>query len=89
MSISWPQALAWRMRRQLLDPVGTGSAADVVRRLGAVPAQHDAAAELAVRAGATVPAGRRRPRPGRRPAHQTFAFRGAVHLMTPRTAAPT
>ncbi len=36
------------MRRQLLDPVGTGSVVDVVRRLGAVPAWPDAAMELAV-----------------------------------------
>ena len=38
------------MRRQFLDPVGTESVEGVVRRLGAVPAQPDAAAELAVRA---------------------------------------
>ena len=58
VSITWSQALAWRLRRQLLDPVGTESVAGVVRRLGAVPAQLDAAAELAVRAR------RERSRPG-------------------------
>ena len=47
MPISWSRALAWRMRRHLLDPVGTKSVAAVVRRLGAVPAQSDASAELA------------------------------------------
>jgi hypothetical protein len=31
MPISWSQALAWRMRRHLLDPVGTESVAGVVR----------------------------------------------------------
>jgi hypothetical protein len=84
MSRSWSQALAWRMRRQLLEPIGTDSAAGVVRRLGAVPAQVDAAAELAVRAR------RRRSRPGevaRAVAEgdiiKTFAFRGATHLLTP------
>ena len=84
MSISWSQALAWRMRRQLLDPVGTESVAGVVRRLGAVPAQPDAAAELAVRAR------RQRSRSGevaRALAEgriiKTFAFRGATHLLTP------
>jgi Winged helix DNA-binding domain len=84
MSISWSQALAWRMRRHLLDPVGTESVAGVVRRLGAVPAQLDAAAELAVRAR------RARSRPGevaRALAEgriiKTLAFRGASHLMTP------
>jgi hypothetical protein len=72
------------MRRQLLDPVGTESVAGVVRRLGAVPAQLDAAAELAVRTR------RARSRPGevaRALAEgriiRTFAFRGATHLMTP------
>jgi hypothetical protein len=72
------------MRRHLLDPVGTESVAAVVRRLGAMPAYPDAAAELAVRA--------RRPRS--RPGEvvqalaegriiKTFAFRGASHLLTP------
>ena len=72
------------MRRQLLDPVGTESVEGVVRRLGAVPAQLDSAAELAVRTR------RQRSRPGevaRALADgriiKTFAFRGATHLMTP------
>jgi hypothetical protein len=84
MSISWAQALAWRMRRQLLDPVGTESVAGVVGRLGAVPAQSDASAELAVRSR------RQRSRSGevaRALAEgqiiKTFAFRGATHLLTP------
>lgn len=82
-SVTWPQALAWRMRQQLLDPVGTTSAADVVRRLGAVPAPSDAAAELAVRAR------RRTSRPGEVAEAlsegtlvKTFAFRGATHLLS-------
>ncbi len=82
--LSWSQALAWRMRRQLLDPVGTDSVAGVVHRLGAIPAQLDASAELAVRAR------RERSRPGevaRALAEgqiiKTFAFRGATHLLTP------
>lgn len=84
VSLSWSVALAWRMRRQLLDPVGSESVADVVRRLGVVPAQPDAAAELAVRVR------RQRSRSGEvaRALAQgriikTFAFRGATHLMTP------
>jgi len=72
------------MRQQLLDPVGNESVAGVVRRLGAVPAQREAAAELAVRAR------RQRSRLGE-VAHalaegriiNTYAFRGATHLMTP------
>ena len=85
MSLSWSRALAWRMRQQLLDPVGNESVAGVVRRLGSIPAQFDAAAELAVRAR------RERSRSGevaRALAEgriiKTFAFRGATHLMTPQ-----
>lgn len=84
VSLSWSGALAWRMRQQLLDPVGTESVAGVVRRLGAVPAQDDTAAELAVGAR------RLRSRSGevaRALAEgqiiKTFAFRGATHLLTP------
>jgi hypothetical protein len=75
------------MRRQLLDPIGTESVAGVVARLGAVSAQPDAAAELAVRLRRTssrsgevaraLAAGR---------IIKTFAFRGATHLMTPEDA---
>jgi Winged helix DNA-binding domain len=82
--VSWSQALAWRLRRQLLDPVGSESVAGVVRRLTAVPAQFDDAAELAVRTR------RRRSRSGEVARAlvegrviKTFAFRGATHLLTP------
>ena len=84
MSLSWSRALAWRMRQQLLDPVGTESVVGVVRRLGAIPAQSDAAAEHAVRAR------RERSRSGEVARAlvegrimKTFAFRGATHLLTP------
>ena len=53
VALTWAGALAWRLRRHLLDPVGTGSVADVVGRLGAVPAWPDAAAELAIGARRT------------------------------------
>jgi hypothetical protein len=33
-SVKWTQALAWRMQRQLLNPVGSETVAGVVRRLG-------------------------------------------------------
>lgn len=49
VSVTWAQALAWRMERALLDPVGSESVAGVVRRLGAVLAIDDSLAELAVR----------------------------------------
>ena len=48
-SVTWAQALAWRMGRQLLDPVGSESVPGVVRRLGAVLSMDESLAELAVR----------------------------------------
>jgi hypothetical protein len=84
ISLDWSQALAWRLRRQSLDPIGTESVEGVVRVLGAVQAQFDAAAELAVRT-------RREQSHSGEVARaladgriiKTFAFRGASHLMTP------
>ena len=82
--VTWPQALAWRLRRQLLEPIGGESVAAVVRRLGSVPAQSESGAELAVRAR------RQRSRQGevaRALADgaliKTYAMRGATHLLTP------
>jgi hypothetical protein len=84
MAITWAQALAWRMQRQLLEPVGHESVAGVVRRLGAVPAKDEALAELAVRLR------RARSRPGelaRALADGTvvkaYAFRGGTHYLSP------
>ena len=84
MSISWSQALAWRMRRHLLEPIGSQSAAGVVRRLGAVLAMDESLAELAIRARRT------RSRSGELAQAlaegrviKTFAFRGATHYLSP------
>lgn len=84
MSITWAQALSWRLRRHLLDPVGDGSVPDVVRRLGAVPAWPGDLAELAIRAR------RKRSQAGEvaqalaaGEVIKTYAFRGATHLLTP------
>ncbi len=87
MGVTWPIALAWRLRRHLLAPVGTGSVVDVVRQLGPVPAWPDAAAEWTIGAR----------RSGGRDGDATlalaggdvvkvFAFRGATHLATPDDA---
>ena len=90
VSIGWSQALAWRMRRHLLEPVEKESIAGVVARLGAVPAMDDGLAELAVRMR------RARSRPGdvaRALAEgriiKSFAFRGRRTTSHPRTVAPT
>ena len=47
--VSWDQALAWRLKRQMLDPAPALSADEVVRRLGGVQAQVASSAELAIR----------------------------------------
>ncbi len=83
-SVTWARALAWRLGRQLLDPIGSKSVADVVRRLGAVLSMDESLAELAVRT--------RRPtsRPGELAAAlangeviKAFAFRGSMHYLSP------
>lgn len=87
MALTWAQALGWRMRRQLLDPVGSGSVADVVEQLGAIPAWPDAAAELAIgarRSGGRSGDASRALAAGK--LVKVFAFRGATHLMTPQDA---
>lgn len=83
-SATWAQALAWRMERQLLDPVGCESTEGVVRRLGAVLAMEESLAELAIRTRRTSS------RPGQlaRAAAEgkvikVFAFRGSMHYLTP------
>ena len=83
-TVTWQQALAWRMHRQLLDPIGRPPVAGVVRRLCGVQAQVASTAELAVRVR------RERSRPGEvnRALSEgriikTWAMRGALHLLTP------
>jgi hypothetical protein len=84
MSITWSQALSWRMQRHLLEPVGSDSIAGVVRRLGAVLAMDQSLAELAVGARRT------RSRTGElAEAHaegrviKSYAFRGSMHYLSP------
>ena len=84
VSITWGQALGWRMERHLLDPVGSASVADVVRRLGAVLSMDESLAELAVRARRTTS------RPGELMEAlaegrviKVFAFRGSMHYLSP------
>ena len=87
MAVTWAEVLGWRMRRQLLDPVGTGSVTDVVERLGA-------GARLAGPghgAGDRGPSYRRTAGDAARALAakevvKVYAFRGATHLMTPQDA---
>jgi DNA-binding transcriptional ArsR family regulator len=84
VSVSWAQALAWRMERQLLEPIGSESAAGVVTRLGAVLSMDESLAELAVRTRCTAS------RPGQLAKAlaegtviKAFAFRGSMHYLSP------
>jgi len=83
-SVTWSQALAWRMERHLLDPVGSESVADVVRRLGAVLSMDESLAELSVRSRRETS---RRGELARALAEgtviKTFAFRGSMHYLSP------
>src|SRR5262245_56717712 len=83
MTISWSQALGWRLRRQLLEPVGTESVEAVVARLGAVPAMDAGLAELAVRTrcARSEPGDLARALDDGRVV-KSFAFRGATHYLS-------
>jgi hypothetical protein len=83
-SITWAQALAWRMGRQLLDPVGSESVAGVVCRLGAVPSMDESLAELAVRTRrATSRSGELAAALADGEVIKVFAFRGSMHYLCP------
>jgi hypothetical protein len=49
LRITWRQALAWRLQRHLLEPVGALPVEQVVARLCGVQAQVASSAELAIR----------------------------------------
>ncbi|HET8617139.1 MAG TPA: winged helix DNA-binding domain-containing protein [Actinomycetales bacterium] len=83
-SVTWAQALAWRLERHLLEPIGSESVAGVVRRLGAVLSMDESLAELAIRTR------RQQSRPGELAAAlangeviKVFAFRGSMHYLSP------
>jgi len=85
--VTWDQALAWRMRRQLLDPVAERSVADVVRRLCGIQAQVASYAELGIRVRRTAS----KPGDVARALAQgriikTWAMRGTLHLVAPEEA---
>jgi len=85
--VTWSQALAWRMRRHFLDPVGDEPVATVVRRLCGVQSQVASYAELCVRVR------RKSSKPGEVARAlsegriiKTWAMRGTLHLLTPEDA---
>ena len=83
-SVTWPQALTWRLRRHHLDPVDAASAHDVVRDLCGIQAQVASSAEQAIHVR------RATHDPDEVPAAlaagtllKTWAMRGTLHLLTP------
>lgn len=83
ISVTWPQVLAWRLKRQFVDPATGPDAVSVVRRLTGVQAQVASSAELAVAVRHAAP------RPGEidgalwqdRTLVKTWTARGTLHLV--------
>ena len=87
MTLTWEQVLAWRLRRQLLDPRGGVDAVGVVGRLCGVQAQVASAAELAVAVRQADPApGALAAALGERRLVKAWAMRGTLHLLPPAEA---
>jgi hypothetical protein len=82
-AVTWEQALAWRVRRQLLETPGPDAATEVVRRLAGVQAQVASAAELAVavRQATWRPEELQRALWEDRTLVKTWAMRGTLHLL--------
>ncbi|MFI0448511.1 winged helix DNA-binding domain-containing protein [Actinomadura sp. 6N118] len=82
-SVTWGQVLAWRMRRQLLEPAGDLPAVEVARRLAGVQAQVASSAELAVAVRQATPAPGEVPKAlwDERSLIKTWAMRGTLHLL--------
>lgn len=80
-TLTWPQVLAWRMRRQFLDPVGGASAVEVTRRLAGVQAQVASAADLAVAVRGAAAAEVGQALWDERTLVKTWAMRGTLHLL--------
>src|SRR6476620_2430505 len=81
---TWPQALAWRIERQLLDPTRPVSASEVVRRLGAVLSMDESLADLAVSTrSATARPGDLATALADGTVIKAFAFRGSMHYLAP------
>ncbi|MCP2335603.1 winged helix DNA-binding domain-containing protein [Actinomadura rupiterrae] len=79
-TVTWAQALAWRMRRQHVEAPDGGSAADVARRLAGVQAQVASAADLAVRIRQGEPSGTA-DAVASGTLVKTWAMRGTLHLL--------
>ncbi|EAP99108.1 hypothetical protein JNB_03030 [Janibacter sp. HTCC2649] len=84
VSVTRAQALSWRTERQFLGPLVSRSAAEVVGRLGAVLSMDESLAELAVHArSSSVQSGDLTRALAAGEVIKAFAFRGAVHYLSP------
>lgn len=88
-SVTWGQVLAWRMRRQFIDPLGDVSAVDVARRLAGLQAQVASAADLAavVRQASPERGAVAKALLDERTLVKTWAMRGTLHLLPAEEAA--
>jgi hypothetical protein len=86
-TLTWDRILGWRMRRQLLDPVGKLDVPSTVRATCGIQAQVASAAELAVavRRDPPEPAAATKALKERR-LLRTWAMRGTLHLLAPDDA---
>ncbi|WP_392542250.1 DNA glycosylase AlkZ-like family protein [Oryzobacter telluris] len=83
-SVTREQALSWRLGRQLLEPRGSSTVAEVVQRLGAVLSMDEALAELAVRSRRTSSVPRELAAAlADGEVIKAFAFRGSMHYLSP------
>jgi hypothetical protein len=86
-TLTWDGVLAWRLRRQLIDPVGAAGIVDTVRRLCGVQAQVPSSAELAIALRSADPQPGAADRAlGERALMRTWAMRGTLHLLAPDEA---
>lgn len=84
VTVTRARALSWRMERQLLEPLGSRSAAEVVGRLGAVLSMDESLAELAIHArSSSLQPGDLATAVASGELIKAFAFRGAVHYLSP------
>ncbi|MEU4575790.1 winged helix DNA-binding domain-containing protein [Nonomuraea sp. NPDC023979] len=81
--LSWPQILAWRLRRQFVSGPGGPGAVEIARRLCGVQAQVASSAQhaVAVRAASPDPGEVERALWDERTLVKTWVMRGTLHLL--------
>lgn len=87
LSVTWPQALAWRLDRHLLSTISDPSIEDVVSRLCGVQSQVASSAEFAIRVRRSKSkAGEIASALAEGRLIKTWAMRATLHLLTPEDA---